>query len=174
MIINTIFQLFILAYFATILAYTYSIDGCKCATRKWYFKYIRYYSMAMIISMVLLILLLFVALYVFMKYVSNDDTMTTFTYTIKYTSLLYVLFLVVGNSVYIYALSEYQNFVEGIPSNSDKCNCVYKKFYDVARILSYIYIVLLIVNCIYFFVVNVLGVNPTLKKKSSSANNKIL
>ena len=124
--------------------------------------------------MAMVILKVLVTGYVILVLVSQTDTMIFENNIMKYILLLYVLFLVAGNSVYIYALSEYQNFVEGISSNSDKCNCVYKKFYDIARILSYVYMVLLIVNCIYFFVVHVLGVNPTLKKKSSSANNNIL
>lgn len=165
MIINIIVTFLTIAYFATILAYTYSIDGCKCANRKWYFKYIRYYSMAMVILKVL------VTGYVILVLISQTDTMIFENNIMKYILLLYVLFLLVGNSVYIYALSEYQNFVERIPSKSDKCNCVYKKFYEVARVLSYMYLVLLIVNCIYFFVVHVLGISPTLKKKTTSGNS---
>lgn len=105
-IINIIVTFLIIAYFATILAYTYSIDGCKCATEKWYFKYIKYYSMVMIILKSL------VTAYVILIIISHNQTQILENNVMKYILLLYVLFLVIGNCFYIYALSKYQEFVE--------------------------------------------------------------
>lgn len=131
MIVNLLYLIFTLSYFSTVISYTYDVeDNCDCEI-KWYFSYIRYFSIAYIVMTIIAFL------YAIMLVMSYNSTHIWHNNFARYIILMLILVKSVGMIVYFYCFYSFQNH---IVNNKDNCGCYRGKFYDVVGIMTHVYV----------------------------------
>jgi hypothetical protein len=128
MLTSIIYAILTLAYFSTIIAYTYDIEtNCKCNV-KWYFNYLRYFSIAY------LTLTILVFSYAMLLVLSYNSSQIWYNSTAKYLILLLILIKIFGLCIYFFCFYKFQNKI-----NDKGCGCYRGKFFDVIQIVTYVY-----------------------------------
>jgi hypothetical protein len=128
MIASIIYAFLTLAYFSTIIAYTYDIDtNCKCNV-KWYFNYLKYFSIAYLVLTVL------VFSYAMLLILSYNSSQIWYNSTAKYLILLLILVKIIGLCIYFFSFYKFQNKI-----TNKECKCHTGKFFDIIQIATYIY-----------------------------------
>lgn len=129
MILNILYVIATLLYFSSVIAYCYEIeDNCSCDV-KWYFDYIKYFSITYIVLTVVLFL------YVIMLFIDRSSTMIWRNTVMKYVILFTILVKTLGLIIYFYAFNRFQKMI----GQDKKCGCYRDKLYDIINISTYIY-----------------------------------
>lgn len=137
--INLIYFLTTIIYFSLVITYTYDVqENCDCDV-KWYFDFIKYFSIIYILLSVL------VVGYVFMLYLSYTANMVWKNTIMKYIILMLILLKAIGLVVYFYIFFQFQKTIN---QNKNQCKCYGNKFYDIINICTYIYIGIVILGLI--------------------------
>jgi hypothetical protein len=128
MITSIIYAFFTLAYFSTIIAYTYDIKtNCNCEV-KWYFNYLRYFSI------VYLTLTIFIFSYAMLLVLSYNSSQIWYNSVAKYLILLLILFKTIGLCIYFVCFYKFQNKI-----TNKGCGCYRGKMFDIIQVSTYVY-----------------------------------
>jgi hypothetical protein len=131
MILKFIYLILTLTYFSAIISYTYDIEtNCDCDV-KWYFRYLRYFSIAYITITIILFL------YIIMLILSYNTNHIWYNGIMTYIILITVLIKTIGLVIYFYC---YYSFEKTVSNNKDKCGCYRGNFYDVMRMSTNVYL----------------------------------
>ena len=137
--LNLVYFFATILYFSSVIAYSYDVQhNCDCDI-KWYFDYLKYFSIAYIILTIILVG------YVFMLHLANNITMVWHNTIMQYIIYMMILLKTIGLVIYFYSFYQLQKIIN---DKKDKCGCFRNKFYDIINISTYIYLGIILLGLI--------------------------